>query len=271
MVERARLAAGYLERAQSPRATWTFRLRTSTRRRIPRSWFRSGHSGLLAQRYEQREPLGIIEPFLRKAGSALAVGGIHTPNHRWVVSSALAQIHEVFPDPSYPRRIAQWLAEGIDIDEAGQYTERSTGVYNPIVDRALVVMAAKLNRPELLDPVRRNLDSMLYLLHPGYEVVTEISHRQDQYGRADMGGYWFPLQFLAVRDGNGRFATLARHFALERASLSALMEYPELSQAGPTPEPVPDQYERELPELGIARIRRGPLSATVLLQGDSRL
>ena len=131
------------------------------------------------------------------------------------------------------RRIDEWLAEGIDIDNDGQFTERSTLVYNIITNRALIVMAAKLRRPELLEPVRRNLHALQYLLHADGEVVSEISRRQDQFTRGTVTGYWFPLTYMAVTDRNGQFATLASRAAPDGARLSALLEYPELSQPLP--------------------------------------
>jgi hypothetical protein len=222
----------------------------------------------VARRAGLREVVGYVEPFLKKAGAGMAKGGVHTPNHRWVICAALAQLHELFSRSEYLKRIDQWLAEGIDIDPDGQYSERSTFVYNPVTNHAFVTLAAKLKRPELLDPVRRNLESMMYLLHDGYGVVTEISHRQDQFQNGHMGPYWFSLAHMARHDKNGAYETLANHFAPTHASLSSLLEYPELTQPGPAPAAVPDNYRRAFPHNRFTRIRRGKLSATIL--GDNR-
>jgi len=213
--------------------------------------------------------LSALRPFLTRAGAGMASGGIHTPNHRWVICSALAQVNEVFPDAAYTRRIAQWLAEGIDIDEDGQFIERSTVTYNTVTDRAFTVMADKLKRPELLDPVRSNLQAMMYLLHPDGEVVTEVSKRQDQFVRGTMAGYWFPVNYLAIHDGDGRLAAMARGLT-ENARLSAMLEYPELNRALPPAKALPEDYEKWFPAIGLARIRRGRHDATLVLQESSR-
>ncbi len=272
LVERARLAAGFLERCQNSEGNVD--LPITNFNSPPDTAFCVHHvatAALLAHRAGERELAALPQAFLRRAMVALVRGGVHTPNHRWVVSAALAQLWELYRDASCLRRIDQWLAEGIDIDTDGQYTERSTLVYNAITNRALIVMAAKLGRDQLLEPVRRNLDSLLYLLHPDGEVVTEISRRQDQYQRGDAAPHWFALQYMAIRDGDGRLAALARRFFPRHAYLSTVMEYPELLRPLPPERPLPAHYERLMPALGIARIRRGPLSATVFLRGTSRL
>ncbi|MBM3797374.1 MAG: hypothetical protein FJW31_25765, partial [Acidobacteria bacterium] len=185
--------------------------------------------------------------------------------------AALAQAHALYPTPAWLKRIDGWLTETIGIDADGHCSERSTAVYNGIVDRALSTVAMQLNRPAPLDPVRRNLESTVYLLHPDYEVVTEVSTRQDRNARSGLGNFWLPLRLLAVRDNNGVYEALARK---TDAGLWELILHPELSgTAGPAPQPVPDNYEKQFPALGVSRIRRGLTIATLMTGsgGSARL
>ena len=120
-----------------------------------------------------------------KVGSeGMIVGGFHTPNHRWVLVAALAMAKKLFPDLEVQTTIENYLRESIDVNEDGEYIERSTGVYNAIVNRSLIYAAEALSRPELLEPVRKNLDLSFHLLHGDATVVNSISLRQDRGNRS---------------------------------------------------------------------------------------
>ena len=271
LMGRMRLAAGWLARNQLP--SGNFDLPTTNFNSPPDTGFVThslGGAAILARRNSVNEVSALVEPVLRRMGGALSVGGVHTPNHRWVVCEALSQLNELFGETAYLRRIDQWLAEGIDIDGDGQYNERSTTIYNAVTNRAFVVMAHKLKRWDLLEPVRKNLDAMLYLLHADGEVVTEISSRQDANERGDMSRYWFPLRYMALRDQDGRLSALASRYEASYASLPLYLQYPELSAPLPAVAPLPEDFEKDFPAVRIARVRRGPLSASVVYNGNSR-
>jgi len=268
---RLELAIGFLERTQRPRGN--IDLLTTNFDSPPDTGFvvhGVATAAAVARRYGADEIAERLRPFLVRAGAGLAVGGIHTPNHRWVVCAALAQIHALFPDPRYVRRIDEWLAEGIDIDADGQFTERSTLIYGPITDRALLTVALALGRADLLDPVRRNLRSLRWLLHADGEVVTDVSLRQDLGARGGVDRYWWPLTHLALADRDGEFATLAR-MAATGARLATLLEYPHLADPLPASAPLPDDFVQPMDALGIVRIRRGRRSVTLSQGGSSRL
>jgi hypothetical protein len=211
---------------------------------------------------------GELGKFITRGADGLVTGGVHTPNHRWVVCAALASAHALFPQPRYVARIDQWLAETVDLDPDGQYTEKSTTVYSPIVNRALITVARHLNRPALLEPVRRNLEMTLYYVHPDGEVVTEASRRQDRYQRGSMARYYYSYRTLALHDRNGRFAAMCRQ--IERTArnqigeLAAFLTEPALLRALPADAPLPTDYAKHFSSSGLARIRRGSASGTIL-------
>lgn len=210
--------------------------------------------------------------FIRLGADALAVGGIHTPNHRWVVCMALARANSLIPDPRYVKRIDTWLAENVDIDPDGQFTERSTSIYSPLTDRCLITVARLLDRPELLEPVRRNLEMSLHYMHANGNTVTECSKRQDQYERRTMAPYYYPYRYMAQHDRNGRFASMVH--LLEQSGLAQLssqliyfLETPSLAAPLPSRANLPSDFERHFTHSNLVRIRRGRLSATIL--GDN--
>ena len=221
--------------------------------------------------------LGLVKTFLTNAGEALIVGGIHTPNHRWVVSAALTRLNALFPDSRYVSRIDQWLAEHVDIDPDGQFNEKSTNSYSPIVDRSLIIMARGLNRPELLEPVRRNLLMTLYYVHPNGEVVTEASNRQDKGTIGNMARYYYCYRYMALRDNNGAMAAMCR--LIEKTGpkeqlagfLANFLEDPTLWNELPADKPLPTNYAKAFPYSGVVRIRRGNWDATILANNASWL
>ena len=215
------------------------------------------------------EILSNLKKFLTNAGSALTVGGIHTPNHRWVVCMALAHINNLFPDKKYIRRIDQWLSEGIDIDPDGQYTEKSTTVYSPLTDRCLITIAELLDRPALLDPVRTNLDMTLYFIRPNYEVSTETSGRQDKYKVGTVAKYHYPYRYMAIKDGNKRYAQIVNWMENNEVNQIAgnliyFLSDPFFQSDLPKEESIETDYVKYFKHSKLVRIRKEHRDATII-------
>ena len=213
-----------------------------------------------------------LAQFLRPAGDMLAKGGIHTPNHRWVVCMALSRINQLFPKQIYLDRIEAWLNEGIDIDPDGQYTEKSTSIYSPLTNRCLITVARILDKPELYEPVRRNLNMTLYYLHANGEIVTDASNRQDQFRVAYPHQYYYSYRYMALQDSNAQFGQMATHLAQQMpqrltAQLGYLLESPSLTVTPPSGVALPQKYIKHFSHSNLVRIRDSQWDATIL--GDN--
>ncbi|MEI7025396.1 hypothetical protein [Paenibacillus sp. y28] len=192
--------------------------------------------------------------FLERTIPAMLTGGCHTPNHRWVITAALALLYEIFGLPALVERAEEWLAEGMDITADGEWTERSNGIYNAVSDIALYFTARIFGKPELLDTVRRNLKMMAYLVHPSGEVVTDYSGRQDFGQMSSLANYLYVYRLMAAYDRDPQFAALSDYAgsfvthpeAVNNNALLGFLLYPEMEISDVPREALPKRYNKTL-------------------------
>ena len=204
---------------------------------------------------------------IRAGVPGMVAGGFHTPNHRWVLVAALSLALELFPDLDAMDTIESYLAETIDINADGEYIERSAGTYNAICNRALRLAADALDRPELLKPVRKNLDLSYHMLHADGTVVTSFSHRQDFGTRVVLVNMVDSYYDMARRDGNGFYAAVADWLYASSSggvpwTLEPFLTHPEWRVDDLQREPLPESYAKAYPTARLWRVRRGKTSAT---------
>ncbi|ATG56174.1 hypothetical protein CFK41_16360 [Brachybacterium ginsengisoli] len=216
-----------------------------------------------------------LDPLLEAATPALVHGGLHTPNHRWEIASALCRLWEALGDPAARDRAEQWLAEGVDLQADGMFSERSANYAAHVSVPALLAMGRILERPALLDAAdvatRRQAD----LTDATGMVETLASRRQDQFERFDGGALhpWFRAH--AARTQDPLTARAARRTA-DRADADSLLTLLALGTEdlrvlgalpAPAADPTPEQPEVvELSVSGLVRADHGT-SSTVLFGG----
>ncbi|MHA6533553.1 prenyltransferase/squalene oxidase repeat-containing protein [Paenibacillus sp. BAC0078] len=257
------------------------------------------------------EPLAAVTQqirlFLQRTVPAMLTGGVHTPNHRWVLAAALGSLYRIFALDGLKQRADEWLQEGMDITPDGEWTERSNGIYNTVSDIMLYYASQDLERPELLEPVRRNLRMMKYLVHPDGEVVTDYSGRQDFGSVFSLADYYLCYKLMAEHDRDPEFAALAELAgsavthpgSLPNNIMLGFLLYPQMQAATVQPEALPVHYRKVIngafnrqellnkigkdgyggpvrhskqhTEFGapVARIRNGATSATVMTEASS--
>ncbi|MFJ5730625.1 hypothetical protein [Streptomyces paradoxus] len=205
------------------------------------------------------------------ATGSLLTGGVHTPNHRWELCAALARLHRSFPDSRLLDRVEEWLAEGVDIDAEGLYSERSANYAAHVSNPSLLLLAEVLGRADLLDAVERNLATTLDLIRPDGTVETVLSRRQDQNHPFPLAPYLPHYRLLAIRTGRGDFARAARLAAAvgidDPDLLAETLLTPDLTRV--LPEPVAETLPRDR-YLGTARLAaRASATAHTVVYGGS--
>jgi hypothetical protein len=216
-----------------------------------------------------------LEKFLRCAGDGLAKGGIHTPNHRWVVSLALTGCYNLYGDENYLNRVNEWLAEGIYCDSDGLFPERSPN-YAEVVDNALLNIGHILNKPYLFDYVKKNLQTTYYLMDENGDIQTVESRRQDQDFLLTITRYYLFYRYMAIYSNDKEFAAIARKIegfddfeeTILSRSLIFFLNDEILQKKLPEGGELASGFVKEFPQTGLVRIKRDGKSATIFGGND---
>lgn len=211
-----------------------------------------------------------IKKFLTRAGEALTTGGVHTPNHRFVISAALARLNSLYPNKKYVNRIEEWLNEGIYMDADGHYPERS-GNYSEVENTSLITIGRLLNKPSLFNYVRKNLEMTYYYIEPNGDLVTNDSRRQDQYIGKTVTSFYLHYRYLAIRDNNKNFAAIAAMIEntegfekdVINKSLFHFLENSLLQKELPVATPPAENFEKLFTTSNLLRVKKGKTTATL--------
>lgn len=207
---------------------------------------------------------------------AMKNGGFHTPNHRWAISAALVQGANLFREEAFSsellERANQYLQEGIDGNEDGEYAERSTGNYNGVVNNSLMSLYEESGDASYLGYVERNLQMMLTYIDPDDTIFTQNSTRQD-HGRADYADiYFYQYLYMLVIKKNTAFDGAAHKIIrdnMERGDLAPdclhfLMLTPEMMTYEFTEYGFLETYRKFYADAGVLRVKNPKYTYSVL-------
>ena len=226
----------------------------------------------------------MLHDFLERSAGAMVTGGFHTPNHRWVLASALVLCYRELGLEECRQAAFEYLDEGIDCDEEGEYTEHSVGIYDVACNQSLLIILREMGMPELIEPVLRNLNKLSYYIEPDGSVVTLNSRRQD------FGKKMYPDPQLL----NCLYVLAAAHDAKDERFMQAaglaeflyrsyeehghalilphdaghfvtqFLLYPKLAELNHPALPVRSEYRKNFERAGVARVRKGDMALTLL-------
>ena len=216
-----------------------------------------------------KDLISYFEIFLKKTSKCLLLGGAHTANHRWVICSALARLNSFFPSSALVDRIETWLSEGVDLDPDGQYTEKSVGAYSPICNEMFITMGRLMNRDDLLDVARKNLNMTLYYIQPGGEVLTDASGRQDSENISDVAGYYYSYLYFSHRDNNPVYAAVCDFIENKLPHkltpfITYLLEDKSFRNKRISATQFPKQYFKRFKYSGVFRIRQSNFDVSII-------
>ena len=216
-----------------------------------------------------KERMGKI---IHMGGRGLLEGGFHTPNHRWAIAALLSQCGMLFGEEDLTAAAHAYLLEGIDCNEDGEYSEKSAGNYNGVNNQAMIFLAEALGDDSFEQHVIRNLKMMLTYWEPDDSIFTANSTRFDKDRLVYPDTYYFFYLYIGAKYQIPEFIAMANYafqVVFEKDLLSPdllgrFMLHPELIDLEADACHTPTEFKAYYADSGIARVRRGDFSYTVM-------
>lgn len=229
------------------------------------------------QTEEEKTVMNEIYRLMEILGEGLLNSGHRTPNHRWMISASAALIYNITERKELLELAKRYLNEGIDIDEYGEFTERSPGMYNEVNDNALFELARELKRVDLYEHIKVNMDLLFKYIEPDGTIFTQNSARKDK-GENDPGMSFFPTRYFYIYlQGayflkDGRYATFAHRIMTDAIKngrplpddLWIYMLYDGLRDFEPELEEIETNYEMYNPSSSIYRKVEDDFSVSII-------
>ncbi len=230
-----------------------------------------GHVGVCMD--ESLENITVrIENIVHSGAHGLLRGGFHTPNHRWAIAAVLAYAGMIFNEEVLTKGAFLYLNEGIDCNEDGEFSEKSAGNYNRINNDAMIMLTEALGNSEYEAHALKNLRMMLTYFEPDDSVFTANSTRFDKDRLIFPKDYYLEYLKMGLKYDIPEFLDMANRIfeiVYEKGIsspdfLTQLMLNEELIDLEHIGSGYNTDYSVLYKKSGIARIRRGELSMTVM-------
>lgn len=227
----------------------------------------------------ERVLLHKLDRIIHDGGRGLLEGGFHTPNHRWAIASLLATCGKMYGEEDLTQAAFAYLNEGIDCNADGEYSEKSAGNYNGVNNEAMLLLAEALEDDSFEQHVIRNLRMMLTYWEPDDSIFTANSTRFDKDRLVYPDGYYWFYLYLGAKYDIPEFAAMANYtFEIVREknilSPNCLIQYmlhPALIDFESEKCGTPTDYHADYADSGIARVRRGRYTYTVMKEKSNFL
>lgn len=202
----------------------------------------------------------------------IMTGGFHTPNHRWAIAGMLKLCGRLFDDEEMYLSADRYLAEGIDCNEDGEYSEKSAGNYNTVNNDAMIMLTEATGDESYDDNVCRNLEMMLTYFEPNGSIFTANSTRFDKDRLVYPVYYYTEYMLMAVKRNNPVFyqmcntiMDIVRDRDLEAPDiLIYFLKYPEWIDAEYEGSYDNPDYRVFYKDSNIARVKKNGYTYTVM-------